>query len=99
MFTRASVHWAERIVATSSSSALEWLRAHLASGYARSRRATIFVARVRTSAGDSRRRLRFGARAARLNVLFMGSGRNLTGYAWAGTHRAPARRRGSPRRA
>src|SRR2546422_4220074 len=69
MFTRASVHWAERIVATSSSSALEWLRAHLASGYARSRRATIFVARVRSSAGDSRRRLRCGTRAARLNVL------------------------------
>src|SRR5262245_58178475 len=33
MFTRTSVHCADRIVATSSSSALEWTSAHSASGY------------------------------------------------------------------
>ena len=31
-FTRASVHWAERIVATRSWSAFSWRRAHRASG-------------------------------------------------------------------
>src|SRR5687767_7946306 len=33
MFTRSSVHWAERIVATSSSSGFVWSRLHRARGY------------------------------------------------------------------
>ena len=32
MLTRTSVHWADRIVATSSSKALWWSNAHVASG-------------------------------------------------------------------
>src|SRR5687767_12863181 len=57
MFTRASVHWADRIVATSSSSGLAWCSAQVASGYACSRRATILRARALRSAGVSVRRL------------------------------------------
>ena len=37
MFTRSSVHWAERIVATSSSSGVRKSNEHLASGYSRRR--------------------------------------------------------------
>src|SRR5439155_16257980 len=46
MLTRASVHCAERIVATASSSALEWCSAQVASGYSRFSRAMIFRARA-----------------------------------------------------
>src|SRR6184192_3525784 len=54
MLTRASVDWADRMVATSSSSALSWRSAHVAPGYACSRRATILRTRRRRAASVSR---------------------------------------------
>src|SRR5690242_2261569 len=54
MFTRASVDCAERMVATSSSSALRWCRAVVAPAYSRSRRAMILRTRTRCWAGVSR---------------------------------------------
>src|SRR5262245_17024064 len=63
MFTRASVHCADKIVATSSSSALPWCNAHVASGYSRFNRAMI----VRVSA----------LRAAAATFGLIGNARNL----------------------
>src|SRR5438093_4083998 len=54
MVTRSAVHWAARIVATSSSSGVVKSSAILASGYARSRVRMIFAARARLAAVDSR---------------------------------------------
>src|SRR6266513_3612146 len=54
ILTRASVDWAERIVATSSSSALLWRNAQVASGYAFSSRALILRTRARRSVSLSR---------------------------------------------
>src|SRR5262245_22527994 len=53
MLTRSSVHWAERIVATISSSALSNLSAIFASGYARSSALKIFRARAFFASRDS----------------------------------------------
>src|SRR5262247_1301064 len=53
MFTRASVDWADRIVATSSSSGLAWSRAHFASGNSRFRRVMMLRVRRFFSAGVS----------------------------------------------
>src|SRR5262245_11209392 len=52
-FTRSSVHCAERIVATRSSSGVLKRRARAASGYARSSRTRIFVARARRAGTGS----------------------------------------------
>ena len=44
MFTRSSVHWAERIVAISSSNGVSWTSAHSAAGYSRLSSATTWRA-------------------------------------------------------
>src|SRR5690348_8725634 len=50
MLTRLSVHWAERMVATSSSQGLEWCRAQVTPGYISSNVARIFLMRAARSA-------------------------------------------------
>src|SRR5260370_34514126 len=60
MLTRASVDWADRIVATRSASALVCRSALVASRYSWAKRATIWRARARRAAGVSRRRRRRG---------------------------------------
>src|SRR5436309_5563576 len=65
MLTRASVHCADRIVATTSSNALVRCNAQVASGYSRFRRAMIFFARALRS------------RAPAAAFVFMGVKRNL----------------------
>src|SRR5438132_7764190 len=65
MFTRASVDCADRIVATSSSSGLRCWSAHIASGYACSRRVMICFSRARSRAGVSSRRWRSDPRLVR----------------------------------
>src|SRR5690606_23547757 len=77
MFTRSSVHCADRIVAVSSSYALRWSSDVFASGYSACRRRMISAARSRFAALLSRPRGRagrpFGACgrfAARVSVRF-----------------------------
>jgi hypothetical protein len=54
MLTRSSVHWAARIVATSSSSGVVNVSAHFASGYAFSSAAMIVRARFFFASSVSR---------------------------------------------
>src|SRR5271165_1019258 len=62
-FTRLSVHWAERIVATSNSQALRWVSAHVALGYIASRARRIFPTRAFLSAAVLGRGTRRGGAA------------------------------------
>ncbi len=68
MFTRASVHWAERMVATSSSNGLRWTSAQTDSGYIALRPRTISAAcRFRLGEGRSARGMASGSGFSRTN--------------------------------